>query len=234
MKSVFKDFAITGTVTPRRLVVDVAKCDECHNVLSLHGANRNNETGVCVICHNPNATDASRRPTAAGVLTGGVDGKLEESIDFKRMIHAIHAGQADKGGFRTKGLVVYGFGGSVNDFSSVVFPGVLSNCNTCHVNNSYQLTGRWAAPKANGILGSTISTGASATDPADNVRITPTAAVCSSCHDSSATAAHIVNPFGFPGGSFTDTNGAAPEEGCSPLCHGPGGVRDISVVHRVK
>ena len=56
------------------------------------------------------------------MLTGGIDGKAEESIDFKRMVHGIHAGQADKGGFRTKGLVVYGFGGSVNDFSEVRYP----------------------------------------------------------------------------------------------------------------
>ena len=108
-KSVFKDFLITGTLAPRRLVVDIAKCNACHDVLSLHGNNRTGEPQVCAACHNPNATDAGRRPSSAGVLTGGVDGKLEEAIDFKTMVHGIHAGQASNGGFREKGITIYGF-----------------------------------------------------------------------------------------------------------------------------
>ena len=233
-KSVFKDFAITGTAASRRVVVDIAKCNVCHGTLSLHGNNRTDEPGVCVVCHNPNATDASRRPTTAGVLTGGTDGKLEESIDFKRMIHAIHAGQSDKGGFRTKGITIYGFGGSVNDFSTVVFPGKLNDCAMCHAGTSYQLTGIWAAPTASGILGSTISTGASATDPADNLRISPTAAVCSSCHDSAVTKTHMQDAFNAANFSVTQTaiNASAPEA-CS-FCHGPGRVLDVKVVHGVQ
>jgi OmcA/MtrC family decaheme c-type cytochrome len=234
VKSVFKDFAITGTVAARRLVVDIAKCDVCHDVLSLHGNNRTDEPGVCVVCHNPNATDAARRPAAAGVLTGGTDGKLEESIDFKTMIHGIHAGQTGKGGFRTKGITIYGFGGSVNDFSGVVFPGKLNDCSTCHAGTSYQLTGVWAAPTANGILGSTISTGASTTSSADNLRITPIAAVCSSCHDSAVAKTHMQDAFN--GGNFSATqaaiNAAAPEA-CS-FCHGPGKALDVQVMHGVK
>ena len=231
--SVFKDVAITGTVAPRRTVVDIAKCDVCHAVLSLHGNNRTDQPGVCVVCHNPNATDASRRPTTAGVLTGGTDGKLEESIDFKTMIHAIHAGESDKGGFRTKGITIYGFGGSVNDFSGVVFPGKLNDCSNCHAGNSYQLTGTWITPAASGILGSTISTGASATDPADNLRISPTAAVCASCHDDALAKSHMQDPN--MGGSFSALQAAinATSEHCV-LCHGVGSFADVQTVHGVQ
>jgi OmcA/MtrC family decaheme c-type cytochrome len=229
VKSVFKDYAVTGTVTPRRTVVDIAKCKVCHDVLSLHGNNRTDEPQVCVMCHNPDATDKSRRPVA-----GGTDGKLEESIDFKRMIHGIHAGQSGKGGFRTKGIVVYGFGGSVNDFSNVVFPGRLSNCTTCHTETSYQLQGTWATPTASGILGSTISTGASTTDPTDNLRITPTAAVCSSCHDSDTAKAHMQDAFN--AGNFSATQAAisaGTAEACT-FCHAPGRALDVKTVHGVK
>jgi OmcA/MtrC family decaheme c-type cytochrome len=232
--SVFKDYAITGAVAARRVVVDIVKCDVCHSVLSLHGNNRTDEPGVCVICHNPNATDASRRPSTAGVLTGGTDGKLEESIDFKTMIHAIHAGESGKGGFRTKGITVYGFGGSVNDFSNVVFPGKLNDCSKCHAGTSYQLAGTWAAPTAGGILGNSISTGASATDASDNLRISPTAAVCSSCHDSALTKVHMQDAFN--GGIFSVTQTAlkaAAEENCS-FCHGAGRVLDVKTVHGVQ
>ena len=232
--SVFKDYAITGSVTARRVVVDIAKCNVCHDVLSLHGNNRNDEPGVCVVCHNPNATDAGRRPATAGVLSGGVDGKLEESIDFKTMIHAIHAGEAGKGGYRTKGIVVYGFGNTANFTNPVVFPGKLNDCSACHAGNSYQLTGVWAAPTANGVLGTTVSTGASAADAADNLRITPTAAVCSSCHDTAAAKLHMQVEFN--GGNFSATQvaiKAAAQENCS-FCHGAGKVYDVKTVHGVK
>ena len=232
--SAFKDFAITGSVTARRVVVDIAKCNVCHDVLSLHGNNRTDEPGVCAICHNPNATDASRRPGAPGALTGGADGKLEESIDFKTMIHAIHAGQADKGGFRTKGITVYGFGGSVNDFSGVVFPGKLNDCSTCHAGDSYRLTGSWTSPTTSGILGNSFSTPPSATDPADNLRISPTAAVCSSCHDSTDAKLHMESSTG--GASFSATQlelDGAVGEICS-ICHGLGKSYDVKTVHDVK
>jgi len=234
VKSVFSDFPITGTAVARRLVVDIAKCDVCHDVLSLHGNNRTDEPGVCAVCHNPNATDRAQR-IAAGVVTGGTDGKLEESIDFKTMIHGIHAGQADQGGFRTKGITIYGFGGSVNDFSTVVFPGKLNDCAMCHIGTSYQLTGPfWDTPTAKGILGNTISTGASTTDPADNLRITPIAAVCSSCHDNVVAKVHMQDAFN--AGLFSVTQAvidAATPEACS-FCHGPGRVEDVQVVHGVK
>jgi OmcA/MtrC family decaheme c-type cytochrome len=233
--SVFADFPITGTTaTPRRLVVDIAKCNVCHGVLSLHGNNRTDEPGVCAVCHNPNATDAARRPTTAGVLTGGTDGKLEESIDFKTMIHAIHAGQASKGGFRTTGITIYGFGGSVNDFSTVVFPGKLNNCTACHTASSYLLAGTWATPTASKILGTTVSSGASTTLSTDNLRISPTAAVCSSCHDSASANLHMRDAFN--GGIFSATQAtiaAAAEENCS-FCHGSGRVLDVKTVHGVK
>ena len=234
VKTVFKDAAVTGSAVARRSVVDIAKCNVCHDPLSLHGNNRTNEIGACIMCHNPNATDAGRRPTAAGVLSGGVDGKAEESIDFKRMIHGIHAGQADKGGFRNKGLVVYGFGGSVNDFSGVVFPGRLKDCATCHVGNSYQVAGPWLSPTANGIRGSTIGSGASAIDAADNLRISPTAAVCSSCHDGAVARLHMQDPS--TGGSFSATEATlnvGVVENCA-FCHGDGRLFDVKTVHGVK
>jgi len=228
-KSVFKDFAIDSTALPRRSVVEIAKCNVCHDVLSLHGNNRSDEPQVCAVCHNPNATDKARR-------IGGpfVDGKAEEAIDFKTMIHAIHAGEASKGGFREKGITIYGFSGA-NDFSDVVFPGKLNNCTACHSDTSYQLGGAWSSPTANGILGSTFDTGASATDASDNLRISPTAAVCSSCHDSAASKLHMEVQNG--NANFSATQAildAGVAENCTFLCHGPGGAWDVKVVHGVK
>jgi OmcA/MtrC family decaheme c-type cytochrome len=228
-KSVFRDFAITGSAVARRVVVDISKCDVCHSVLSVHGNNRNDEPGVCVVCHNPNGTDTGRRP-APGAPTA--DGKAEEAIDFKTMIHAIHAGQRSNGGFREKGIVVYGFGGTANDYSNVVFPGKLGNCAACHAGTTYQLAGIWESPTANGILSNTVTTGASAGDAADNLRISPTAAVCSSCHDSQVAKAHMESN----GANFSATQATITStvfENCE-LCHGAGRVFDVKTMHGVR
>ncbi len=232
--SVVDYFTITdGTPVPRRTVVDIAKCDQCHEQLSLHGSNRNDEPGLCVICHNPNDTDIARRPADPADT---LDGKKEESIDFKRMIHGIHAGAAtlfdgESGhGFREQGLVVFGFGSTVHDFGHVRFPGILQDCETCHLEGTYELDGAWELPTENGILASTIDTSTDLADPADDLNISPTAAVCSSCHDSTIAQAHME----VPGGAvFDQTQGvidAVVVETCA-VCHGPGRSVDLEVVH---
>jgi OmcA/MtrC family decaheme c-type cytochrome len=246
--SVFKDFPVTdASAVARRVVVDVAKCDKCHDRLSLHGGNRNDQPGVCVNCHNPNATDRGRR---TGV---GVDGKTEESIDFKRMIHAIHAARKDDPattaveghGFRNAGIVVYGFGGSVNDFSHVRFPGLLNDCTACHTTTTatsgigtYELTGVWdpTSSSYSNLLGSTIDTGALAADASDDLKISPTAAVCSSCHDGANARLHMRGAggqFGVTQAAITAAATSGNGESCA-ICHGPGKTLDLKTVHGIK
>lgn len=233
VKSVVKDFVISGTLKARRQVVDVAKCDKCHDVLSLHGSNRTDEPQLCVMCHNPNDTDVVER---AGKTNP--DGKKEEAIDFKRMIHGIHAAAmknydgTEAHGFREKGLVVYGFSGNPTDFSDVRFPGILNDCTTCHTGSTYQLTGIWEQPAQNGILGSTIDTGTILADPADDKNISPTAAVCSSCHDSAVAQSHMtLNGALFSAVQTPDID--ANVEACA-VCHGPGRDFDVVKVHGIQ
>ncbi|MGD2076570.1 MAG: OmcA/MtrC family decaheme c-type cytochrome [Gammaproteobacteria bacterium] len=258
VKSVVMDWSIDGSaVSPRREVVDIAKCDLCHEQLSLHGSNRNDEPQLCVICHNPNATDINVRPKTPiadeanpqpgeGVPAPGVDGKLEEAIDFKRLIHGIHGAEV-----REEGLVVYGFGGSVHDFSEVRFPGIVQDCETCHLEGTYELEGIWETPTLNGILASTVNSAPNATvggiatgpgslaeglaDQSDDLNISPTAAVCSSCHDSAVAQGHMV----VPGGAvFDQTQQYISDmidgnfETCA-VCHGPGRDADVEEVHAV-
>ena len=87
-------YGIDGaSATDRRMVVDIGKCDECHKELSLHGNNRTDNPQVCVVCHNPNATDARQR----GVADTACDtqfGADDTPIDMKYMIHALHASGA--------------------------------------------------------------------------------------------------------------------------------------------
>ena len=57
-----------------------------------------------------------------------------KSIDFKRMIHRIHTGE-----LLTQDYTIYGFGGSVNNFNHVLFPGDRRDCVTCHVPDTQQV-----------------------------------------------------------------------------------------------
>jgi OmcA/MtrC family decaheme c-type cytochrome len=221
-------FGINGDpMVERRVAVDIVnKCDNCHSVLSLHGNNRAENAQLCVMCHNPRNTDIGRR---TGV---GIDGKLEESIDMKILIHAIHAADSDEHGFRENGIVIYGYGGSANDFSHVRFPGILNDCTTCHNSGTYELSGKWETPLQNGILATTISSGADLADQTDDLYTTPTAAVCSACHDSDVAKAHME----FLGGAKFEVDQAAINtsfESCS-VCHGPGKFADLNVVHGIE
>ena len=57
------------------------------------------------------------------------------SIHFKVLIHKLHTGDE-----RTqKPYLIYGFGGSVHDFTEVRFPGFLNECETCHLPGTYDL-----------------------------------------------------------------------------------------------
>ena len=241
-------FAASGVLpaSARRPIVDIAKCQRCHDDrqhgdvvvprLSLHGANRNENLAVCVVCHNPNQTDVLYRFRTAGTTSDPRIGGPETSVDFKTMVHSIHAG-----GFRETPFVVIGRSSSVNDFSDVRFPSELRNCSNCHVDVNGK--GTFELPLAKSVLGTTVSTnstylvaqGALRTvnvNPADDVKTSPTAAVCSSCHDKAEVRSHMVRR---GGASFATTQaaiGTKVVERCAN-CHGPGKSMDVRRVHQL-
>lgn len=162
-----------GTPEPRRAVVDIANCNTCHDRLVLHGGQRF-LTEECVMCHNPNASDVSRRPAEAAP---------PESIDFKRMIHRIHTGEE-----LVQDLTIYGFGGSENNYNHLLYPGDRRDCTSCHIDGTWNLA---STPPPGRLPTETLRDWYSPQQPS--------AAACLGCHDSQAAAAHAyVNtaPFG--------------------------------------
>jgi OmcA/MtrC family decaheme c-type cytochrome len=181
------DYSIAGgrhVASSRRAVVDVTKCNGCHDSggvgVSLHGNNRTGNIQACNLCHTPDTTDINRRPADPGDTA---DGKVEESVDFKRMIHQIHSGQELE-----NGIVIWGFGfpGTEHDFSDVAYTGDRGNCETCHFEGTYGAEQAWDT------LASTIDTGAEIDDPSDDLNISPVAAACSSCHDDAIAKDHMI------------------------------------------
>jgi OmcA/MtrC family decaheme c-type cytochrome len=250
VRSATADFAFVASnaaliKNPRRQVVDIAKCKACHDDqkhgdtvvprLSLHGANRNENLDLCVVCHNPNQTDVPYRfasPTDPRI------GAAETPIDFKTMVHSIHAG-----GFRKTPFVVIGRNSSVNDFSDVRFPAELrKSCLKCHVVDASG-KGSFELPLKSTVLGTTVKTqstyqvaaGATRTidvNPANDLKITPTAATCSACHDGAEVRSHMIRTGGASFGTTQDRIGTTVKERCAS-CHGPGKDKDVRKVHEL-
>jgi OmcA/MtrC family decaheme c-type cytochrome len=186
------NFSVDGSpVQPRRQVVNIANCNTCHSFLSLHGGLRN-QIEQCVLCHNPNQTDAGTRPAAQ---------QPAHTVDFAHMIHRIHTGNTS-----TDEYTIYGYGGSVNDFTKIRFPGDTRNCAECHVNGSEQL------PLRAGLL--------NVSDPRGVLNpMGPTTGACTGCHTDIATASHALS-------NTTQQLG----EACA-VCHGTGDDFAVSLVH---
>ncbi len=104
-----------GAPTFTRDIVDNDTCNACHDVFAFHGGPRTDIT-YCVTCHNPFSIDGDT-----------VSEPWDGTVDMTQMTHKIHYGEA-----LSEGYFIVGFGGSVIDYSDVVFPQDVRNCGTCH------------------------------------------------------------------------------------------------------
>ncbi|MDH4107122.1 MAG: OmcA/MtrC family decaheme c-type cytochrome [Gammaproteobacteria bacterium] len=219
VKSAIEYAGITDvTGKDRILAINIVKCDDCHNKLSMHGSNRTDEPEVCVTCHNPMMTDVNRRSSAACLNDTGTSD--DTSIDFKRMIHGMHAS-----GTIGVPYVVCGFSGA--DVYDYVYPGRLNNCEGCHVPGGYY-------PLEPGERFGTTVDANDRTILTDDRVISPNTAVCSACHVSDLAAQHMTQN----GGDFNATKAAdgslvsSGVETCV-VCHGQGRTADVKVVHKI-
>lgn len=205
-------FSVDGSpVTPRRKVVAMANCNNCHVDLELHGSLRNN-VEYCVICHNPSNTDFTQRPKAVVAADQSLP---NQAINFALMVHKIHTGANLQTQFNET-YVIVGYGGSHNDFSTVLYPpmnptgnpGDTTNCAMCHANGSEAVfpIGKNPVLDPQGLL---------SPEPA-------TTAACTACHQNTSAYAHAV--------SQTDSKFG---ESCS-VCHASGMQFDVDAVHAGK
>ncbi|MDO8772101.1 MAG: OmcA/MtrC family decaheme c-type cytochrome, partial [Burkholderiaceae bacterium] len=216
----YKELALTGTLLPRRTIVSNEKCSVCHGALgatsgsntlanAFHGGARNT-VEACVVCHDANRMSST-------IMTNGM--ALNESYQFKRMIHGIHGNSKRFYPF-THGNKVVGafcnpantsdiakaacdgtltFATDVENYAAeVAWPGVGINCNACHVNNSYKTD--------MGTLGAVVQKDAGVTDPNLWKVISPKTATCTSCHDGLTASGQTVvsHVTGYGGASFGD------------------------------
>lgn len=260
----YQDFAIDGTLVPRREVVSSAKCNACHGMLgtasgsntlanAFHSGARNT-VQACPICHTVNrASTTLMTDPNADVLPVFPDTSIfagrtfSQSYQFKNMIHGIHGGSRRSSPF-THGNPP----GSVDDFSvEVAYPGILSDCTTCHVGDSYRIDGSvlgssvlststtvfdsaTGSGNPNADLVSFVLNADNLVDPLQLPVFSPKAASCTGCHDKAANREHMhtVGEAAFDMNQADVAIDGKVFERCDE-CHGISGAVDIKSVHHV-
>jgi OmcA/MtrC family decaheme c-type cytochrome len=69
-------------------------------------------------------------------------------------------------------------------------------------------------------------------DPRDDLKITPTAATCSACHDRAEVRSHMISTGGASFSTQQQNIGVTVKERCAS-CHGPGKEKDVRRVHEI-
>lgn len=176
----------------------------------------------------------------------------ETSNNFKDMIHGIHAGEERTTPFRD---VRNGPGAgriTLINAAEIRFPNLMQECEVCHVSaGNNQPTYRANLPDnvlpsthviRNATDPETIASVTAARNTVPNLEdlvVAPTTAACISCHDTAAAKAHMQANgaqlgAGLNGPTYTNLGVARSTlneiEQCA-LCHGPGRIADVVVVH---
>ena len=216
-----------GMPEPRREIVSIDLCNDCHGIMTEHGSNRTNNIQVCATCHNANATD----------LDDAGPGN-EASVDMKAMIHGIHSANAS-------------FADGGDTFFDITYPRhdrLPNECNACHLEGTYYPVDTTVDFR----LATTTDSEADAEDPEDDLNTTFNAATCGGCHirldnpdtledesqGSITTAAHMDQN----GSSFIAAQTIQGDLDCDPpdldvcietctTCHGAGKSQDVAVIH---
>ncbi|HET7754915.1 MAG TPA: OmcA/MtrC family decaheme c-type cytochrome [Anaeromyxobacteraceae bacterium] len=227
-----------GEPTPRRAIADDAKCNACHLNLGFHGGNGRKGVVYCSVCHNSkNVNDERVSRFEVDPANPAQHWKVQpQSVWLPVMVHRLHRG-GDLANLYTlggnPGPSATNPAGSVHEFSgSFPQPGAMLNCLSCHKAGTFGLPGPAVQPMVVATYECLEDPGADLdnlcngtnADTLPNWRATtklvpPQQAICTSCHDDDATAAHV---------ELNTTAGGL--EACG-ACHGANRDWDAATVH---
>ena len=161
------------------------------------------------------------------------------------LVHSIHASAKREQAFTYEATVA-----TPNGFQEVTYPGVLNNCEQCHVAGSYDFSATASAAALPNLLWTDAKGDMSNPTSAPSIGLSPwvplqtdytsdnlVTSSCFGCHDSKSAVAHmqlnggtLVSPASVVSTGGVRTNGFSKVETCT-VCHGSGKVADIKAVH---
>jgi OmcA/MtrC family decaheme c-type cytochrome len=126
--------------TGRRQIVDNSTCNKCHEKLGVFTreafhAGQRNDANTCAWCHKPNQTSSGW------------------SADSAYYIHGIHGASKRSKPFTWHAST------TTESFADIGFPGVLKNCETCHLPGTYDFSASASAAQLPNRLYRTVGTG---------------------------------------------------------------------------
>jgi len=127
--------------SPRRPIVEDARCNACHQELgtftedAFHAGQRNDGT-TCSWCHTPNRASSGW------------------SADSTYFVHAIHAAAKREAPFTWDAT------STTESFADIAYPGVLRDCQTCHLPGTYDFSASASASALPNKQYRTVATGA--------------------------------------------------------------------------
>jgi OmcA/MtrC family decaheme c-type cytochrome len=209
-----------ATPSPRRTIVETARCSACHLRLAGHGSRTS--VASCPACHAPNRTDWRTRNRDAArkvsiVYLATYDGLEERSTHFKTFIHRLHTGT----GTGTANLsdvapfVIYG----PRFYDEARFPSDLGRCTNCHAGTSYRVESvpADASPTTANETASVLHAGTQVHTTCEATP--PVSAACLGCHGTAYARSHAARYVT-----------ADRREACGP-CHGAGTAYPVEKVH---
>ncbi|HJX65606.1 MAG TPA: OmcA/MtrC family decaheme c-type cytochrome [Polyangia bacterium] len=259
------------TYTARRLIVENKRCTACHEQLGANPtfhAGQRNDAQTCAFCHKPNQTSSGWSASSSSFIHG-IHGASERTVGY-----SWHAACPSGTTYPTTCTA----DNADPYFAKVTYPGILNNCEQCHLPGTYDFSAAASASAVSNLLMTTVAAGVikpdistspyvktdgtdygnvfatanvtsgsvgttactstapcvcSLTAPCAAAATTlvksPIAAACSSCHDAPTAISHMQ----MMGGSFYETRAVAQTkaEQCL-MCHGPGTVASIALVHQ--
>ncbi len=197
--------------TGRRAIVEDARCNACHQELgtftedAFHAGQRNDGT-TCSWCHKPNQTSSGW------------------SADSTSFIHGIHAAAKRTNKF------TWHAASTTDGFWKIGYPGVLNQCETCHLPGTYDFKASVSAAAADSRLFRTVATG-KFTSTVGGTYTTYSGAACTTLGSSTAqtdVGAFALSPNILPlanasgatgnnfGVGFTFNAGLTASSGCKP------------------
>ncbi|GLP94798.1 OmcA/MtrC family decaheme c-type cytochrome [Paraferrimonas sedimenticola] len=214
----------TADTEVRRMVVDNAKCQSCHEGQmntskdrGIHTDTGKDESSSCIACHDrsmlsgnfEDGSCASCHNNSINNYHSSFVRPLNNSLDYKVLAHSLHASK------RT-----HTNDDGEQESSAITYPEHYANCGSCH--NPGQLTLTEVAMQKAVV----------ASQDGEVINVSPTTATCAACHEGHGGDSFKSHAIG-NGGVWGPEPYVPGTESCA-ACHAEGKSHGVDIVHPVR